>query len=179
MILFAAMALATASSPEPHAEAHEATNSARHASAHPANLFTLRAISGTEYGEHPHTGWGAGLSYARHILPHLLEVEVGVTGLFAADASSVAIDTRLDLPLPLGRTLELHVGLGPLLRLEWAGEPAHRERHLRPGGIGSIELLAWPAEHLGIVTNVDALLMSVDGASDLEVELGLGLAMRM
>lgn len=140
------------------------------------NLVLLRVESvvyGDANGAHPS---GAGLAWAHHLGRQRLELETGVVTLFARHHVSMEFDLRLDVPMPVGPRVDLHLGMGPVMTFRWQ---EGQRPSVHPGGVAGADVIGWANEHVGVVTSVSSVVTIERRAAVLEIEAGVGAAFRI
>ncbi|MFN3198936.1 MAG: hypothetical protein ACE366_11065 [Bradymonadia bacterium] len=120
-----------------------------------------------------HTFYGAGLMYEFPLVHHVVEMEFAVEGLVADGVYATPVDVRLKVPFHLNRNTDLYVGAGAVADTVYD----HGDTRVYPGMVSTVGAYLWSADTLGVVLEVDYLVISEERTVH-EIESGIGVAYR-
>ena len=142
--------------------------------AEPAGARNIVAVRGLACASWAHVSSGplvGGGVLFEHALGRHLGAEVAVSYLSGQDLAEVPVEVLAKRPIHLGPAVELDPGLGGLVSV-----PAHGEAALVPGVIANADAFFWGQGGVGLLLEVDGIVLLDEGGLAPQVEVGAGLA---
>lgn len=137
---------------------------------HSEFILGLKALYVSEHAEaRRERGAGIGAFVETSLIEHLLELELGVVGVFPEEsAAQLAFEPLLKVTFNVLKRLDPYLGVGPILL--WGAE----RPHLRGGGQLTLGSYVWVHSRFGFDIDFGAALMSgaLGVADELTVALG-------
>ncbi len=111
--------------------------------------WVLEMGGATEWGlQRGGSSSGPNVDLEHSVIEHWLEIEVGVTPLFANGQAEIGTDLVFKKPFDLSESVEFLIGAGP----EWVHKPGGDKPSDSAAGEAIVELIysPWPERHAGI-----------------------------